>query len=188
MCLGSPSPALDGKQAGVAVDNRVLPAAARRTAMGRTALAPRVPSRPLSAQPVLHPGPLGERRQLPRHRVVLGDGQTRLPQRAARAIASASLGRTYHQLWRHPHHPAPQPQQRLLQPHRDVPAVLHRPLALRRAQHRRAPRRRRVFRPASAGPSGADVSALGLGCAEKQVGHPYLSPLDVGWRTKRLAL
>lgn len=36
--------------------------------------------------------------------------------------------------------------------------------------------------------SGADVSALGLGCAEKQVGHPYLSPLNAGGRAKRLTL
>lgn len=30
--------------------------------------------------------------------------------------------------------------------------------------------------------------ALGLGCAEEEVGHPYLSPLDVRGRSKRLAL
>jgi hypothetical protein len=29
---------------------------------------------------------------------------------------------------------------------------------------------------------------LGLGCAEEEVGHPYLSPLDVRGRIKRLAL
>ena len=32
------------------------------------------------------------------------------------------------------------------------------------------------------------VSALGLGCAEKEVGHPYFSPLNVRRRGKRLAL
>ena len=32
------------------------------------------------------------------------------------------------------------------------------------------------------------VSALGLGCAEEEVGHPYLSALDVRRRIKRLAL
>jgi hypothetical protein len=32
------------------------------------------------------------------------------------------------------------------------------------------------------------VSALGLGCTEKEVGHPYLSPLNVRRRGKRLAL
>jgi hypothetical protein len=31
-------------------------------------------------------------------------------------------------------------------------------------------------------------SVLGLWCAEEQMGHPYLSPLDVGRRTERLAL
>jgi hypothetical protein len=34
--------------------------------------------------------------------------------------------------------------------------------------------------------SATDVSALGLGCFEKQVGHPYLSPLNVGRRAQRL--
>jgi hypothetical protein len=32
------------------------------------------------------------------------------------------------------------------------------------------------------------VSALGLGCAEKEVGHPYLSPLNVRRRAKGLTL
>jgi hypothetical protein len=32
------------------------------------------------------------------------------------------------------------------------------------------------------------VSASGLGCAEKEVGHPNLSPLNVRRRGKRLAL
>ena len=48
--------------------------------------------------------------------------------------------------------------------------------------------RRRALRPASARIRPGDVSALGLGCAEKQVGLPYLRSLDVGRRTKRLAL
>jgi hypothetical protein len=32
------------------------------------------------------------------------------------------------------------------------------------------------------------ISALGLGCAEKQIGHPHLIPLNVRRRGKRLAL
>ncbi len=34
----------------------------------------------------------------------------------------------------------------------------------------------------------SDLLALGLGCADKEVGHTYLGPLDVRRRSKRLAL